>query len=1783
MGPAVLCARATITAAAVPAVAVQPTPVVPGMTTASVGVGLTPAAVAEAKAWLPIVKTLAQHSGKAVLDLELNRPQTFVAFMSALLSTDLKPQDVPAHISHKKLAILLRGKLLEHIKDVYASAKKAQQPGKDAEAYKQEVSELAAQASDLALIAPFFYEDARSMIQKTNGILHDVVLPNLNANKAFQEAAAQFYEAAQREKAPDSAEASAWLPVVKTLSLCIPGLDLSQPETSKAFARVLKRTDIKADHIPNNISDKEFENLLRDAITQYTAALWMQVIEANDKAQQSDSAAYEKTWTEEYKKEILELAAQASDLSRIETFLDASSRSMVNKTIFLLHKIDDIKVFQAGRHSSASLAAAAEARPEKSPPAVDKIVEKGRALADAEFDALADGLSKDLSLFKEMISLEWTPHHKEKLRSVFLESHDPQVKEGLFLLFKTPAFGFVGLRDMVRWLYPEYEQEILEFYPGIPDSPAAFDEFKLSILNDPALLRASIENLRALKSSSPEQHKALLNGLHGGLPSEARFAFLMAGDKFIKRERGSAYYGLGKTYYLPYALKGDDAKVLSSAKPELVTARLRVPDPKKVLAQKQRYAIFDRLINANFQVLQSMSAHAEEMTRFSAKRILKRTGRLSELFARLKPSPRRVGKAKAAFSSIERRLRERWAQFGSDELLPEELVKRMFELKQQDPRGRLHSLINWIHQKALEVLGASGYQSSDRSGKLDKAGSYLNFIYLGDAPLHEVLQRNPALKALWSRLDRIRSIDDDTLLLSEDRLWLHSKLGCHSAEIFADVSDPDEGGMLRIRYKESGYKGSYQRLLVISSFLKQLGIPSEISGKDYLTVSWDKDHGLSSQRALIEAYPFIIQLLRDLGNVDLLFGHYKDDFGEQEASACALKLGRIYAAEGGWPFAIDNGDHALADDLRHYEEKEPRQRALAEKLNAELARLNLPPIPAEIPFGQRTIERFFRQPIEEAAGRGELEWDGEHIPQPKPYAPVDALVEAALSDEGQSTARAAVLSTLEGSVLDYEPIGKAGALSAERAQLRLDDGFILTVHALRDPASGRLAYAQASTWRAGIGRAIFISAEELLRRLRDSGYPAELGESLSAAQQAQLQNLLKARIARQSSEQAETFGLPASPGRGESVVGPILFDKASLVEGGVLTVPYTDPDDIEAISRAAGVLATGGGSLSHAAITTRELGLPSVILYSASWKSDSQGRPALGLRLNKPSPPRKVKGDVEVARLEPVQDPVLREGDLVRMNGITGRVTLLERAGNGPIQQAYRALERLRSGAVQELEWTQDRPLKAERFILEEARSNPRYSAQKGLIFEVLGRSAKHLSDKDRSVLAAASTDAAADDASAQQAGPSESKVRKPLWRRLEKKLEQSADKDRLMALLRRMIRRDGPKAGADPAYQRLLELDRKDREEKLLEKTSEEPAFLDLESIDDDMKPLVGGKSAKLGEMFQALSSVAPAKAGAQGGVYLDPGLRRDDDPSVVPASVPEGLALTIHAYKRFLKETGLEDKVRALAMELDALLSAPGMDEAGRSKEIGRLSERIRQVLMSGKLDIEKGVGRDILEALKKHGFEDQSARWSVRSSAIQEDSDDAAFAGAAESYLNLKPDEVLSKVVENWASFWLPRGILYRQRQGLRSVDLLPATLIQKMSGAHVSGVIFTRNPVNGKDEVVLNAAYGLGEGVVSGKAAADVYTTRKQDGEETQLPHVARKLWRVEPKPDGTSGTRLGLVPKALRDKRALTRAQTRALARVAVAIEKRFGKAMDIEFTIYQGRIVILQARPITTR
>lgn len=325
----------------------------------------------------------------------------------------------------------------------------------------------------------------------------------------------------------------------------------------------------------------------------------------------------------------------------------------------------------------------------------------------------------------------------------------------------------------------------------------------------------------------------------------------------------------------------------------------------------------------------------------------------------------------------------------------------------------------------------------------------------------------------------------------------------------------------------------------------------------------------------------------------------------------------------------------------------------------------------------------------------------------------------------------------------------------------------------------------------------------------------------------------------------------------------------------------------------------------------------------------------------------------------------------------------------------------------------------------------------------------------------------------------------------------------------------------------------------------------LSIDEVDADTVELVGGKGANLGEIAHIVK-----QHGAQ---------------------VPQALMVTTFAFQRFLEENDLQDIHARISAAIDAVLvTKPTLDEDQR-RQIVELSEQIRNLILQGNLDATAGVGREIMEAVDACGL--KNASLSVRSSGLQEDTEEATFAGAAETYLYVNSDELLERIKSVWMSFWLIRGLLYRSNRIVRQGSIKPAVVVQKMFDSQISGVMFTTDPVSGRDVIVIEAGYGLGEGVVSGLVDVDRYYVNKFDGSVIDL-HIGKKAFKVVPHPSG-KGTAIEPVDNDLRDVPCLTKEDIKI--KIAMALEEYYALSQDIEFGIADGKVCILQTRPITTR
>jgi phosphoenolpyruvate synthase/pyruvate phosphate dikinase len=215
------------------------------------------------------------------------------------------------------------------------------------------------------------------------------------------------------------------------------------------------------------------------------------------------------------------------------------------------------------------------------------------------------------------------------------------------------------------------------------------------------------------------------------------------------------------------------------------------------------------------------------------------------------------------------------------------------------------------------------------------------------------------------------------------------------------------------------------------------------------------------------------------------------------------------------------------------------------------------------------------------------------------------------------------------------------------------------------------------------------------------------------------------------------------------------------------------------------------------------------------------------------------------------------------------------------------------------------------------------------------------------------------------------------------------------------------------------------------------------------------------------------------------------------------------------------------------------------------------------------------DVLEAYLRLG----EPSVAVRSSAVDEDGVDHSFAGVHETFLNLTCAEAIVDAIRRCREAGgSDRALDYRRTRGL-AASAEVAVLVQELVNAEVSAVAFTANPVTGsRDEVVVNAHYGLGEALVGGLATPDEIIVSKSD-----LRVLAYRIGSKETMTVATpTGTRELPVPALMRNRKAISDEQAAEIARLALSLEEEAGRAVDVECCYREGHLYLLQSRPVTT-
>jgi pyruvate, water dikinase len=315
---------------------------------------------------------------------------------------------------------------------------------------------------------------------------------------------------------------------------------------------------------------------------------------------------------------------------------------------------------------------------------------------------------------------------------------------------------------------------------------------------------------------------------------------------------------------------------------------------------------------------------------------------------------------------------------------------------------------------------------------------------------------------------------------------------------------------------------------------------------------------------------------------------------------------------------------------------------------------------------------------------------------------------------------------------------------------------------------------------------------------------------------------------------------------------------------------------------------------------------------------------------------------------------------------------------------------------------------------------------------------------------------------------------------------------------------------------------------------------------------PIAGGKGANLAEIYN------------------------------LKINVPPGFVVTTYAYDYFIEKAGLRK-------QMDEILSSI---EYENTKDLDEKTKKIRDLII--KAEMPKDMQEEIVESYELldtnnmknvHGILDilkksEPVFVAVRSSATAEDLADASFAGQQETFLNVKgKTELILSIKKCFASLFTARATYYRHKKGYEKMKISLSVVIQKMIDSEKSGVMFSKDPTNQTDDIIIEAVFGLGEGIVSGAITPDKYVV------SPDLKIIDKKISdkKIAITRDSGGGQKVVKLSDEKSRQQVLKDYEIKRFAETSLRLEEHYKKPQDIEFAVEGEGLYILQTRAVTTR
>ncbi len=1119
----------------------------------------------------------------------------------------------------------------------------------------------------------------------------------------------------------------------------------------------------------------------------------------------------------------------------------------------------------------------------------------------------------------------------------------------------------------------------------------------------------------------------------------------------------------------------------------------------------------------------------------------------------------------------------------------------------------IHTLINAIHQTSIldfkqKVKSISGMDKGDiRTSRFIRDNTSILAYDLSDSG-----KMNRDIQSFLTRLasDRV-SIDD--FVFRDDILVWTTRLFAHSVDIFINFGEKDRG--ISIYYNENGRKSGYaERVRYFSQVLTRLGFDvvsdteedfsDKKPGTCGLKAVLNKDFGLNEETDIAEIAARAVLLYKHSTNLDMELEELADRYSEGSYLETLAKLvDKFMAGEIWYGYSyVSNGRTAFRDNTMTERFPKPSFSAAKQIFDEVFEYLGIEKAydgsRRYYEFDQSFIDKYFNKPIEQAYGEGRIAFDENgYLVKNVNYDIIEQLVDAILEDEYDALKQSRIINLISRSKFSFKTIGFIGNLMFVTGNFKLSNGETLSVRGLMNPYTRRLKYAQTEIISAA-GREK-LTESKLTAVLNAEGYKiSPKQELIGTKERERIKSFLSAQI--QNTDSSEVLCTGTSDGKGIYVAGNITLSRTNVGPDNILLVPFTTPDDLKAIESVKAVITTGGGTLSHAAITTRELKKPSVVLNGASWNDGSVEVKYYTYE----EAAEEIKGfNVRKVKENTV---MLKEGTKVLVNGETGRILLFNDIAPRLLDQLQRYIETKDIKAIKTFfgenkdnenirklveyiyfQTIGDKELEEIMFVLFDS-SLPEAVRQKVKELNVvyvknkvrnISESLKNLENIDNINISYGIITGLNDklnyiktienrediNALKKDVASAQEKIKDGLLEYVtdiietgktlaSKKKLNASDIENIVKLLHQIS-----------VYRYFIP--ESEKREDLAEKRSEiKNLVLVLENIVTEYQ---SNKKISIDSEICGFSEISAGDAYRFGSKTTELALIYRLLSKIKGVKVPAGVGISANVLYMFFSETGQNEEYRQLTADFELAVKTKNETAA---KQVAKKIQK----LIDGSKDKKQTFMQKVIEGKMKSALR-QGARYSVRSSGVGEDSENKAFAGMGETKLNVSYADVFENIQECWKSFYSDRCIEYMIKTGQ---IVKPAVLIQEMINVDKAGVIFSRNKYG---NTIIEGVYGLGEGIVSGIITPDTVEVETTSGEIIEYS-VADKYSKIVATANGTSQE---VVTEGAKD-RVLSAETVKTLMDIVNVLEKDAGYPVDIEYGIKDGEIYILQRRPITT-